>query len=105
MYTDPKWSDPYDANGDLTLTGSTVQVDEVEMDVLSVFPNPAHSTLNIRGASNVLRAQLYDAQGRLALEGDIGSKVLSVEGLSAGVYSLLVHRVNAHVIAARVIIE
>lgn len=51
IYTNPKWSDPFDANGDIDIVGLVGTDDFTQVDFgVEAFPNPVVDVLNVRVA-------------------------------------------------------
>ncbi len=94
VYTNEKWSDPFDANGNITiLGGSTItSIDDAEDIAFKVYPNPTSDHLNLTLAGGALKVvTIYDMGGRSVRElnlGDYGLSTVQVEvyGLAAGPY-------------------
>lgn len=66
IYTDEKWSNPFDENGQLEiLNGSVVtSTADIEKVEFSVYPNPVINELNIRGAIHKKTLEVYRLDGR-----------------------------------------
>lgn len=94
VYTNEKWSDPFDQNGNITILGGSVTTSITETDEMefSVYPNPTSDYLNLALAGGALKAvTIYDMGGRSVRElnlGQYGSSTVQVEvyGLAAGTY-------------------
>jgi cytochrome c peroxidase len=95
VYTNPKWSNPFDINGNLTILGSTVSADlnEVENLKINVFPNPATTFINIEftnAKENETTINIIDMSGKMVYS-EINSKNLEthrldLNNLSNGIY-------------------
>ena len=57
---------------------------------ITVYPNPASETVNIRGWNNVKRMQLYDVSGRLLNEWQSATPEININNLLRGTYILKV---------------
>ena len=57
----------------------------------SVYPNPAHHTLNIKFNDSITlaTAQIFDLQGRSVQKSSVTNAIINVEKLSSGTYILL----------------
>ena len=102
VYTEERWSNPFDENGDLVVTG--VQEFYTESDV-QVFPNPTADVLHIRG-TNIGDAivTIYDITGRAVIREAFNSNEITVD-LSAypgGLYFTEIRKVNGVVPIAAV---
>ena len=71
--------------------GALAVAPEMATPRLTLWPNPATSTVQVRGAVGQLSVQLYDATGRLLLTAPLtlaGTATLSVVGLAPGLYTV-----------------
>lgn len=92
IYTDPKWSNPFDANGNLTLIPATSSVDETQELEIRLFPNPSLGYVTIDVPAGNYRIEIYDAAGRrLRAETVYPQQTLDLTGLPDG---LLLFRVS-----------
>ncbi len=105
-----------DANGeglyyidDVQLVESTgVYTQELDAQLISVYPNPAQNqlTITLPSSTQVANVQICDVQGRVAFTGNINSirQSLDISSLDAGVYAV---RVNCgeNTYAQKLIIE
>lgn len=95
VYINEKWSDPFDANGNITILGGSIAtaIDNVEEAEFKVYPNPTSDYLNLSlsGASAITVVSVYDNSGRLVRQkslGNYGESMVQFEvfDLSAGTY-------------------
>lgn len=85
VYTNPKWSDPFDANGNLTLLPSITSISTIQAIDFSVYPNPAQDVITVKLKEGDYKMKLYDLAGRVLIEKEIqGSNKLNIEGLGKG---------------------
>ena len=92
VYTNDIWSDPFDAGGNLTLTGSILSTPEEAFGkAITVYPNPVVNDLKIRLTSGVYNVSIYSIKGQLAYSKKIaGDDDLNLESLAKGIYILKV---------------
>lgn len=64
VYTDERWSNPFDANGNLTLTGGNLSVNELSTSTLTVFPNPTSTFVQVTWKDHAFYWQVIDQQGK-----------------------------------------
>ncbi len=67
VYTNEKWSDPFDENGNLDILNSplltsTVNVEKVEYNI---YPNPVINELNVQGNLESKIIEIYSLDGKL----------------------------------------
>jgi len=86
VYTDSKWSDPFDAQNTLELaTGISTAV--LTAPDFKVYPNPSADQLVIRVNQGTYTATIYDAQGKQVLNAELSNSLnISLKELPAGVY-------------------
>ena len=88
-----------------TVNGTT-GINSYNGDEVRIYPNPAHSVLNIEG-DNLKEAALYSAigtmVGKVMLNGMTNS--INVSGLSKGVYFVKITSVEGTVCTRKVVIE
>ncbi len=92
VYTNAKWSDPFDANGNLTLLNSPLSIAELRTGIqIEVFPNPVSDILRIEGPIEGRHLELIDWQGRRQLQylSDSDEVELEVSRFKSGVYTLI----------------
>jgi cytochrome c peroxidase len=64
IYTDKKWSDPFDAKGDLNITSvANLVAQQVSLEAL-IYPNPAVNNVYIRLPLGRYLLTIYDVAGR-----------------------------------------
>ncbi|MDO5972234.1 T9SS type A sorting domain-containing protein [Flavivirga aquimarina] len=89
--------------------GLSVDEDELE-SAITIFPNPAKEQFFIKNASfiNLEKAAIYDVSGRLISEYDTSNtsrtKVISLAGISNGIYFVNIHSENA-MITKKIVIK
>jgi uncharacterized repeat protein (TIGR01451 family) len=72
----------------------TLSVDEPTMETISLFPNPATSTVRFNGAT-VNTAMVYDLAGKLLMDATaVNNNELSVAELANGVYQVVIVTAN-----------
>ncbi|WP_407845834.1 T9SS type A sorting domain-containing protein [Chryseobacterium sp. KCF3-3] len=65
----------------------TAEIDK-ENTSISVYPNPAKDVLNIRSKQEIIKAEIYDATGRIISSLSVTGNSISVSELSKGNYIL-----------------
>ena len=87
VYTDPKWSNPFDANGNLSLLPSTASIAEADAAVaLHVFPNPTTGWVTLDIPTGNYELAVFDASGRKVKNTRIyANQTLDLTDLPSGV--------------------
>lgn len=84
------------ANGSNTLTKTGyihvggVGVNNLNANVVSVFPNPVKDVMTIQSVNNIKEIQVYNAAGQLVISETVNAKTVNVNtsGLTTGIYNL-----------------
>lgn len=106
VYTNEKWSDPFDENGNITVIGgSTTSISEEDKMEMNVYPNPTSEYLTISsgGSASIEAVMVFSNAGKLVLQQTFANGVqqpirLAVFGLPSGVYhfNALTHAGKVH---------
>lgn len=89
IYTNEKWSNPFDENDELNLIGGPiVSTNQLQQQDFKVFPNPASNYLVIEGISSEIQIDIFNQLGQPVLRQKANSnrEHLSLEQLASGVY-------------------
>ncbi|NNC94223.1 MAG: T9SS type A sorting domain-containing protein [Chitinophagales bacterium] len=91
VYTNPKWSNPFDSSGNINITGGQfTSVYESEKTEVQIFPNPASSTLNLKGIDAKAYLRIFDNNGKMLGEWNASANraSINISSLKSGVYTL-----------------
>lgn len=78
-------------------------INELTTEQISMYPNPAASTIRFNGA-NVTSAQIYDMTGKQLLQaGEVINNEVSVANLANGIYQVIITTTNGMHTQKRVI--
>lgn len=108
VYINEKWSDPFDGNGNLEILNSplTTSIEDFDKIEFNIYPNPTVNHVNIEGDLENKIIEVYHADKLLRVREAEGQRVqLSLNGLTAGVYLILIKDVNNKVITAKQIVK
>lgn len=98
VYTNPMWSDPFDANGNLELIGGTTAVQDLtdKTAAIRVFPNPARDFIQISGLPADTEIRVLGLNGQLyqTIMTSSDNQTLDIQQLPAGVYLLAFQQQN-----------
>lgn len=90
IYTNEKWSDPFDENGELTLTGGSVLVSEALQDapLIHIYPNPASHYILIEGLTAGSHIDIFNQLGQRlwSQQAQAENERIALDHLSPGVY-------------------
>ena len=92
VYTDEKWSDPFDENGELTLVGGGITgLFDQEQVQPRIYPNPVTDLLTVEGLTGSSRIQLVGMNGGIVMDNYFdGNSPVDVSSFPSGVYILLI---------------
>lgn len=73
VYTNPKWSDPFDANGSITILGLNSSIYQSRAEKFTVYPNPASDYIRMQLPEGQYNVHLYSISGQLLYSGNLAS--------------------------------
>ena len=88
IYTNEKWSDPFDPDGSIKIIGGNLGIAENNIQpFVSITPNPVVTTATINTNLNDFNIAVYNASGKL-LYRDKATKIkqLDLSAISSGLY-------------------
>lgn len=90
VYTNEKWSNPFDENGNITLTGSVLSTQENLFGKnISVYPNPVRESLNVKLENGNYSVFIYNSIGKQVFKSTLEDfKTYNVSSLTKGIYHL-----------------
>lgn len=71
VYTNPKWSDPFDANGNITILGLNSSIYQQRPEKFVVYPNPATDHIRMKLPEGRYNVHLYSISGQLLYSGNV----------------------------------
>ena len=93
IYTDEKWSDPFDENGELEIINSTLSnTYDTEKIAFKIYPNPVVEDLTIEGDLRQKIVEVYNLEGRLLQSVNSENEQMTVpfNNYAAGAYLITV---------------
>jgi cytochrome c peroxidase len=104
LYTDPKWSDPFDASGNLI--GNLVGIKDYESLSFGLYPNPVSNDLNISIKPGNYQVRIMDLSGRLIITKDLsGTATISLAEQGKGAYLLEIKDLSKGTVSVRKVIK
>lgn len=92
VFTDPRWSDPFDPNGELVVIPAINPgyQEFSKSDALRLYPNPSSSSIRIEGGTNAIASiRVTDMNGKVVLEKELANwESLDIRELKVGLYIL-----------------
>lgn len=109
IYTNEKWSNPFDENGNLELLNSpftTSSEDLVEIN-FTIFPNPVLDNLNLRGEIENTVVEVYSLDGTFINSVEIKSSQISIpfNDYASGAYILILTKADKKIVAIDKVIK
>ena len=106
IYTDSKWSDPFDENGNLTLVDITTGIKIAEPLSVRVYPNPATEKVMVELKEGAYRIQVYDPSGKLLYQTNAtGSKSIDLNNFHSGTLLMELTDLNSGVKTTKQLIK
>ena len=85
VYTNPKWSDPFDANGNITILGLNSSIYQSRAEKFTVYPNPASDFIRMQLPEGRYNVHLYSISGQLLYSGNLEPhERIELPGFAAG---------------------
>lgn len=94
VYTNEKWSDPFEANGDITVIGGSLALEDQFSSIdVHVYPNPAADVLNVTIPNMTGRIEIYDINGnQMYYEPSFYNKAsMNISNFATGAYFVVVY--------------
>lgn len=107
LYTDPKWSNPFNENGELDIIPLSTSVAEISSDPqIKVWPNPVTDFVQVQLPEGDFTLKLYQLDGKL-LQTQKGQNLinLNLRDLHSGIYLLQTHSNSSSRIHTRKIVK
>lgn len=88
IYTDTKWSDPFDVDGNISLTPTSAAVSfKKELEAFTMYPNPAKEYINLSLPEGNFNLQIFSLDGKILLNSNVHhSSQINIAHLNSGVY-------------------
>jgi cytochrome c peroxidase len=98
VYTNEKWSNPFDSSGDITLTGGILSTQkEIFGKEINVYPNPIKNDLNITLEKGKYTVSIFNITGKEVFKKAIdGLEIFNLSFLNKGIYLLKVEDLVTH---------
>lgn len=81
---------PIITNNYMVTVAQTASIDDVNLNTVKLYPNPANDTVNITSQSNIKAIKIFDHLGRvvkrITLENEILEKSINLSNLKTGLY-------------------
>ena len=110
VYTNEKWSDPFDGNGNVTIIGggttSASAIDNTESYV-EIYPNPFSNQFKLSGELDAYQIEILNPAGQIYKTFNPKGSVYTVDvsTLPAGIYFVKVLDLNNNLLAVKKIVK
>jgi cytochrome c peroxidase len=90
IYTNEKWSDPFDPDGSITIIGGNLGIAESsKTPFITIFPNPVTTTATIDTNLDIFNLSVYDAAGKFLFSRNAETQTqIDFSDLTSGLYFL-----------------
>ena len=108
VYTDERWSDPFDENGNLeVINGPLTSTDDFEKVKFEIYPNPVVDHLTIEGENQGKIIKIYDLNGRLlqTLNSENDRMNISFQNYASGTYLITLTNISGQKLTTQKIIK
>ena len=82
-YNHPIVTNTYTTTVQNVLATSEISIDKAE---LTIYPNPVKEVLNIQSKNQIVKAEIYDINGRILISASLKGNSINVSELSKGNY-------------------
>ncbi|MBL7902229.1 MAG: T9SS type A sorting domain-containing protein [Bacteroidia bacterium] len=98
VYTAEQWSDPFDAQGNITVTPLLSGIKEEKLtETVFFFPNPSNDWIQLKAPVGEYQLSAFDAQGSLLLETTLTNQdKLDVREFPQGMVFIKLYNPNSH---------
>lgn len=95
VYTNERWSDPFDEDGTITFLPNSANLSLVSKLKMSVYPNPVSHYLNLLADQGSYQLKIYSSTGKIFLQkGTNGSETIDVQSCRNGIYIIELKDLN-----------
>ena len=110
VYTNERWSDPFDENGDITIVGGSITSTNeapVTNKHIHIYPNPVSTEFNISGDLDLYRIEVLNSAGQvhhfINPYGNIHT--VDISTLPSGLYLVRVYNLNNELLEVQKLIK
>lgn len=99
LYTNPDYSDPFDATGNIVVLPSTAGLAEVWKNQVKFYPNPFSTQISFELGLNSANLEVYDLSGKRIYSETVGQQgSISTSNWKAGVYVVRIQDAKTKII-------
>ncbi|MFN4083888.1 MAG: cytochrome c peroxidase [Bacteroidia bacterium] len=104
VYTNPKWSNPFDENGNIEIKDVSTFISNYDAEILKIYPNPVNDVLFIEAKQQSYNLFIYNIKGQQLLNTQInGNSKINVSELPKGILLLQLFEHNKLVMSKKFI--
>lgn len=106
IYTNEKWSDPFDPDGSIEIIGSNLGISQVDVPAqVEVYPNPVVDRATIEVTIPGYKIWVYDLTGRLIWEDQVSGTQTQIDlsDRASGLYLLTIQGTNGSFIQKKLL--
>ena len=105
IYTNEKWSDPFDPDGSIEIIGGTLGISEESLSpFISISPNPVDHNATIETNLGNYNVSVYNVAGKLLFQKEATTQtIVNFSSVSAGLYFVKITTENGLLITKRMV--
>jgi len=109
VYTNEKWSDPFDENGEITLIGGTTAINDLDAEdnFVQIYPNPVSNQFTISGELNLYQIEILNSTGQILqiIRLSESHQMVDISNLQSGLYFVKVKDLNKNLLEVKRVIK
>lgn len=106
VYTNEKWSDPFDPDGSIEIIGGPLGITEEDFKTVAIYPNPTYGMISLDLWQENFTLTIYDVRGQLVKKtNSFGTTSLDISTFPSGLYLVNIEDESTHKIYSKKIIK
>lgn len=107
IYTNSKWADPFDSNGNLEITTITSNTSTLSKDLnISIYPNPASAFTNINLENGNYSVKVFDLSGKeMFFKNVSGTIKIDTQNFKSGLYYVQITDLSKKVLISKKLLK
>lgn len=109
VYNNPKWSNPFDANGNITIIGGTTSTRDIDKtkSYVQIYPNPFSNQFQLSGELDLHKIEILNAAGQIQKTFNPKGRVhtIDISTLPTGIYFVKILSLDNKLLVVKKIIK
>jgi hypothetical protein len=85
------YNSPVTTNEAQTVVQNPLSNQHFNLTDIKAYPNPVHNILNLQSSETIIKAQVFDANGRLIVSAQTNTNQIDLSSVSTGIYYVKVY--------------